>query len=62
MIEKITIFKKNGHMNGVEIRYANGGAKNYSFNNMPQTAMNFILREDVKAFENEWCIWYKEVA
>lgn len=54
MIESVMIFKNN---NTVIIRYESGNKKTYM--NITDKAMNFILREEVKAFENENSILYR---
>lgn len=54
MIENVMIFKNN---NTVIIRYESGNTKTYM--HIPEKAMKFILREDVKGFENEHTILYR---
>ena len=54
MIENVMIFKNN---NTVIIRYESGNTKTYM--HITEKVMEFILREDVKAFENEYTILYR---
>lgn len=54
MIESVRIFKNN---NTVIIRYESGNRKTYM--SITEKAMSFILREEVKAFENEDSILYR---
>ena len=54
MINSVTVFKAN---KTVIIRYENGCRKTYM--TLSDKAMDFILREDVKAFENEESILYR---
>lgn len=54
MIESVRIFKKG---KGVNVRYKSGNTK--MFIDIPQTVLDFILREDVKAYENEDSILYR---
>ncbi len=55
MIKSVLIFK-NG---GVNVRYENGKRADYSKKNTPKSVTNFILREDVKAYENDYSVMYK---
>jgi hypothetical protein len=54
MIESVRIYKNN---RTVEVRYQSGNKKTHMDLNDKETA--FILREDVKAFENEYSIMYR---
>lgn len=56
-IANVMIFK-NG---GASIRYKSGKSCDYSMNTLPQSAMDFILQENVKAYENDFFTIYKEV-
>lgn len=54
MIESVKIYKNN---RTVEVRYQSGNKKTHMDLNKREIA--FILREDVKAFENEIGILYR---
>lgn len=56
MIESVTLFKNN---NTVVVRYKSGNLK--TFMKISDKVMNFILRENVKAFENEISTLYRIV-
>lgn len=55
MIESVRVYKNS---RAVEIRYKSG--KHVNTFGLPKTALAFILRIDVKAFENKDSILYKE--
>lgn len=55
MIESVTLFKNS---TTVIIRYKSGCLK--TFTKLSEKATNFILQENVKAFENEVSILYRE--
>lgn len=61
MIESVVLYKAGqvGYFRGVSVRYKDGAHRSYSFNRMPKTLYDFILREDVKAYENEFSVLYR---
>jgi len=56
MIESVTLYRIGKN---VEVRYKNGYHRMY--HEIPQNAIDFILREDVKAFENQISVMYRVV-
>ena len=56
MIENVKIFKDN---KTVIVRYESGNTKTYM--HITEKVMEFILRKDVKSFENEDSILYRVV-
>ena len=55
MIESVKIYKNN---RTVEVRYQSGNKKTHM--DLNEKEMAFILREDVKAYESEISVLYRE--
>lgn len=56
MIKNVIIYKSGG----LTIRFDNGLLRSYPKRKMPESALNFILREDVKGYENNQFIKYEK--
>ena len=55
MIESVTVYKNN---RTVETRYQNGHKRTHL--NLTEKELAFILRNDVKGYENEMSILYRK--
>lgn len=56
MIESVRVYKNN---RTVEVKYQSGNKKTHL--NITEKELSFILRNDVKGYENETSILYKGV-
>lgn len=59
MIKHVTIKKNNNIPNGgVFVRYESGKTASFSFNKMPESVIDWIVKPEVKAFEDEALAYY----
>ena len=59
MIKHVAIKKNNNIPNGgVLVRYESEKSASFAFNKMPETVIDWIIRPDVTAFEDEEFAYY----